>query len=138
MSGGNARVVHDLFREQLRALDLRGACAWPEDGYARVSQLVGDTRDERCLRPHHNEIDLERRREGEQPFGVLGADGMAATESGDAGVAGRRMELVEARRLAQLPGERMLACARTDEEDLHTRTVTRREDGFGKRPETQT
>jgi hypothetical protein len=40
------------------------------------------------------------------------------------------VEFLEPRRLAQLPGKRVLASARADEEHLHTWTVTSGADGF--------
>jgi hypothetical protein len=40
------------------------------------------------------------------------------------------VELFEPRRLTQLPGKRMLASARADEEHLHTRTLASVNDGF--------
>jgi hypothetical protein len=40
------------------------------------------------------------------------------------------VQLVEARRLAQLPRERVLASARTDQEHFHTWTVASAPDGF--------
>ena len=42
-------------------------------------------------------------------LGVVGADRVALGEVGDPGVAGRRMELGQERRLRELPGERVLA-----------------------------
>ena len=55
---------------------------------------------------------------------------MAAAERGDAGVAGGGMELVEIRRLAEFPGERVLAPARADQKHLHTRTLASGVDEF--------
>jgi len=55
---------------------------------------------------------------------------VAAAERGDAWIAGGGVELREARRLAELPGERVLASARADQEHLHTRTLASGLDGF--------
>jgi hypothetical protein len=60
---------------------------------------------------------------------------VALAEAGDAGVARSGVQLVEARRLAQLPRERMLASARANEEHFHTWTVASAPDGFESRRE---
>ena len=44
---------------------------------------------------------------------------MAAAERGDAGVPGRCVELVERLALGELPGERVLAPPRTDNQHFH-------------------
>jgi hypothetical protein len=44
---------------------------------------------------------------------------VATAERGDAGVPGRCVELVERLVLGELPGERVLATARTDDQYLH-------------------
>ena len=61
--------------------------------------------------------------DAQQPFRVVRADGMAAAEGGDARVAGGGVELLEVWCLGELPGERVLASARPDQEHLHTRTL---------------
>ena len=76
-----------------------------------MAELVRHTCDERGLRAHHDEVDVERPGQREQPFGVLAVHRMATAERGDAGISGSCMKVVEARRLAQLPGERVLASA---------------------------
>jgi hypothetical protein len=55
---------------------------------------------------------------------------MATAERCDARIARGGMELVELRRPGELPGERMLASARPDQEHLHTRTLASAVDGF--------
>ena len=48
---------------------------------------------------------------------------MAAAEGGDPGIAGRGVELRERRALRELPGERVLACARPDQQHLHAASL---------------
>ena len=71
------------------------------------------------FRAHDDEVDLERARQVEQAFAVLGAHGMARPVLGDAGVSGRRVQLREPFALRELPGECVLAAAGADDEDLH-------------------
>src|SRR3712207_2140404 len=75
--------------------------------------------DERCLRTDHDEVGADPVREVEKPFGVLCAHRMADAEARDAGIAGCRVELVEVGALCQLPGQRMLAAARADQQHPH-------------------
>ena len=57
--------------------------------------------------------------EREQSLAVLRAHRVALPEGGDAGVAGRGVQLVELRARGELPGERVLAAARPDDQHLH-------------------
>ena len=100
------------------------SCAAARDGpkagmpaAARSSTMPGD---QRRLRADHHEVDLVVARQKattaawsadveRDELGVLG----------DAGIARRREEPRQLRRLRELPGERMLAAARADEEHIH-------------------
>ena len=115
----HAGSAHDVLREALRALDLRGRRARPEDRDAAAAQLVGDAGDERRLRPDHDEVGAERPRQLEQALAVLRADRVALTDPGDARVPGSRMDLLDRRALRELPGKRMLPPAGADDEDFH-------------------
>ena len=85
-----------------------------------MPQLVRDAGDERRLRPDDDQIHLERAGQAEQALAVLGADRMTSSEQSYAGISRCGMELFEARRLAQLPRERVLTPAGTDQEHFHT------------------
>src|SRR5919197_317424 len=86
---------------------------------APVPELVRGTCDERRLRADDDEIHGERARELEDGLAVFGANRVAVAERGDARVAGSGVELVELRRLRQLPRERVLATARAEQQHLH-------------------
>ena len=66
-------------------------------GETNMAKAVGDTCDERRLRPDHDQVGGEYTRQVEQCLAVVGPHGMALGERGDAGVAGGGM-------FAQLPG----------------------------------
>jgi hypothetical protein len=100
-----------------------------------MPELVGDTGDEGPFRADHDEVGIERSCEVKEPFAVRRVNRVALAEGGDAGVARGGVQLVEARRLAQLPRERMLASARANEEHFHTWTVASAPDGFESGPE---
>jgi hypothetical protein len=90
-----------------------------------MAELIGGPHDERHLGADHREIDLERMREREQPFAVLGAHGMTLAQTRDSRIAGRGVQLVERAVLAQLPGERVLATSRADDQHAHGSSVLR-------------
>ena len=103
----------------LRALEPRRFARWPEDGDAGGGEIVDDAGDERRLRPDHDEVDSLLAAEGDdrRMIGDVERDELGAFR--DAGIARRGVELPELRRLRELPGQRMLAPAGADEEDVH-------------------
>jgi hypothetical protein len=88
-----------------------------------MTQLVGDTGDERRLGPDDYEVGAERVGEVEEPLAVLRANGVALAQLRDSGIPRRGMKLREARTQAQLPSERVLAAARADQEHPHGRAM---------------
>ena len=114
--------------EALSELDRLTARA--EDPDAGMPELVGNAGDEGRFRTDHDEVGIECSGEVKEPLAILRVNGVALAEGGDAGVARGGVQLVEARRLAQLPRERMLASARANEEHFHTWTVASAPDGF--------
>jgi hypothetical protein len=100
-------------------LDLRRFGAGTEDGYAAMSQLVGEADDERSLRADDDEVDAELRGEGHEGGRVVCSHRMAARELGNPRVSGRRMELAEPCAACERPSERMLATARPHDQHLH-------------------
>src|SRR5581483_6833158 len=132
--GGHTRSCEDLLREALRSLDPRSGGAGPERGDPRVAQLVGDARDERRLRPDDDEVDVERASEADEPVAVVGAHRMALRECGDSRVAGRRVQLVEERAPAELPGERVLTSSGADDQHPHAASLRKRPARLRARP----
>jgi hypothetical protein len=57
-----------------------------------VAKRVGKARDERGLRPDHDELGVELAAEREQPFPVRRAHRVALTEAGDPRVARGRVQ----------------------------------------------
>ena len=115
----DARGGHDLLGERLGSFDLRRLLAGAEDLDAGVAQMVGKARDERRLRTDDDEVDLQLAGEGQQPFGVLRPHRMAVRKSGHSGVSGRAMQRLQLGATGDLPGERVLATARSDDENPH-------------------
>ena len=124
--GTPAAAMH-LLRERLRALDSRGGCARPEDRDAEPAQRVREA--ERRAAPRGRPRRGRPRASRESPSRPSASSariGWHCAEPRDAGVPGRRVQLLEARRLRELPGERMLTAARADDEDLAPRESTSR------------
>ena len=117
-----------LLREALRALDAGSQRAGAEDGDSCVAQFVRDAGHERSLRSDHDEIRRQRDGEVEEAVAIVGANRVAGAEARDAGVAGRRVQLGQARALRQPPSQRMLTRTRADEEHSHLAESTA---GFG-------
>ena len=117
--GRHAGSLHHLLRERLRAFDPCRACARPEDGDPAVAQLVGEARNERRLRPDHDEVDPELARERDERGVVVGADGVAVGECRDAGVAGSGVQLSEP---SLRDSDQASACSRPPDPTTSSRT----------------
>ena len=86
----------------------------PKTAIAGVAQLVGDAGDERRLGPDHDEVDGERRASASSPSPSSARTGWHVPSAAMPGIAGRGVQLGQRRALRELPGERMLARARSD------------------------
>ena len=115
----DAGCPHHVLGELLRSFDPGGGGARAEHGDPGVAQLVGNAGNERRLRADHDEVDVECAGKREQALAVLRSDRVTRAEAGDARIPGRRVELSQLVRLAQLPGERVLAPPGADQQHLH-------------------
>ena len=84
-----------------------------------LAELVGDAGDERRLGPDHDEVDLERQREREQPVAVVGAHRMAAAERAMPGLPGAACSSV---RRGLCASRHASACSRAPEPTRSTFT----------------
>ena len=113
----------EILGETFRTLQLGGGRRWPEGGDACGAQPVGETGDQRRLRADDDEIDGVFGAEAQDRGVVLDVHGHERRHLGDAGIAGRRIQRAETRRLRKLPGERMLAAAGSDQQNFHRFTL---------------
>ena len=104
------------FEPSSRAAALRR----PEDADAGGAQIVGDAGHQRRLRPDHNQVDRLVAAEIDDCRMVGDIERHAFGVLGNAGIARGGIEPGQQRRRRQFPGQRMLAAARADEEDVHT------------------
>jgi hypothetical protein len=84
-----------------------------------MAELVGEARDQGCLRADDHEVDPELAGERDERRVVVRADGMAVGERRDSGVAGSGVQLVEIAAAGERPGEGVLATSRPDDEHSH-------------------
>ena len=109
----------NALRVILRALELRRGFRGAEDAQSGRAERVDDAGGERRLGSDDRERDRLLRRErhevGDRGAGNVRELGLAR----GAAVARRHEHLRDARRLRDLPRERMLASAAADDEDVH-------------------
>jgi hypothetical protein len=116
---GDAVAPHELLREGLAAFQPRRRLVRPEDEDARLAGLVRQAAHERRLGADDHEVDLFFADEFRGGGQVVGVQRHAVGQRFDAGVAGHAPERLDARALLEAPGERVLAPAAADEEDVH-------------------
>ncbi len=122
--GRDARGDHDLLRERLRTLQLRGGGARPEAGEAPRGAGVGQARHQRRLGAGHDQVHARLDRRGGQTLDVAGIRALQHRRvARDAGVPGRAQQLGRLRRARQRAHDRVLAPARTHHE--HPQGVSR-------------
>src|SRR6185369_16080590 len=111
--------AHELFGEDFGAFQLRGEAGGAEDRQSALLELVDDAEGQGQLGADDGEVHLQLFGEIGQLDDVGHADADAVRDPSDAGIAGRRVELFYEGRLAELPGERMLACPLPDDQYTH-------------------
>jgi hypothetical protein len=84
-----------------------------------MAELVREPSDEGRLGTDDDEIDSKLARKRYERRRIVGPCGVARRQGGDSRVAGRGVQLAEAAAAGERPRERMLAAARTYEENLH-------------------
>jgi hypothetical protein len=108
-------LAHELLRPALARLDLGGRAGRAERAQPARLEGVDDPVRERVVRADDGQVDRALGRPIGQPIDLARADRDELGQLADAGVARCAVELVAAGALAQLPAERVLATARTDD-----------------------
>ena len=123
----DAVFLHELLRENFGRLELRRLLVRPPDAQAVFLEQIHDAQRQRIVRPDDGEVGFLFLREREQLRQIFRADVDAFDRRAvfreaflrDAGVARRAPHLRDVRRLRQFPDQRVLASARTDDENFH-------------------
>ena len=117
--GGHPGCGHDLFGEGLAALDPGGGGAGAKGGYASGHKGVDDPLGERVIRADHHEVDPLALGKIHQRLEVVQREGDVLAEAACAGVAGHAEQPGKAGRTSDLPGQGVLAAARSDQQHMH-------------------
>ena len=125
--GRDAVLGHQPLGERLGALDRRGPPAGAEDGEAPAAQPIGEPRHQRRLGADDHQVDVAApAAKPASPVGVVDADSTQRGVARDPGLPGAAYSVLDERALRDLPGERVLAAAAADEQDLSLRRIPRR------------
>ncbi len=112
----NGVALHERLREVLRAFELRGFLGRAENLQAARAEQVDDTRRERTFRADHGQRNLLFLGEIGERGRIGDVDIEQTLVLSRAAVARRDINHLHARRLRELPCERMFATAGTDDE----------------------
>ena len=112
-------------RTSLAAVPGRIRLAAAKTAAAALAQRVGDARDERRLRPDHDEVDVVVDGEVRDEDGVVRVQGDRLDVGGDAGVAGGGDDLVPRLLAEQALDDRVLAGTGAEDEDAHPVSLPR-------------
>lgn len=114
--GGDPVTLHEGLGEVLRALELRRFLGRAEHLQAALAEVVDDAGRQRRFRADQGEGNLLVLGEIGEIVERAQLDVLQARILRGAAVAGRNVDGLNARRLGELPGERMFAAAGTDDE----------------------
>ncbi len=116
---GNVVGLAQVLGEALGAFQLSRDLARTERLDPCRNEIVDDAGAQRRLGADHHEIDPLLLAEGDHRGVVGDVERHQLALLGDAGIAGRAVQLRDQRARRDLPGERVLAAARAEEEDVH-------------------
>jgi len=119
--GGGRNIVGlaKVLGEALRALKLRGRLGRAEGLDAGGFEIIDNAGDQRHFRADDDEVDFRFLAEGDHGLVVGDVECDAFGFLRDAGIAGGAVELRHQRTGGDLPGQRVLAAAGTENEDVH-------------------
>ncbi len=122
--GGDASPRHHFFGERLAPLDTRGLPVGTENRAAFGAQPVGEPHGQRSFGPDDGEIDDAVADQLAEPVEVSCCDRNVLGHEGGPGIAGGDEDSVDERRLRELPGEGVLTCAGSDDENGGHRAIS--------------
>ena len=111
--------AHEIFGETFRGLEARGRSGWTEGADARGLQTVDQSGGQRIVRTNNDETDFFPLRQGNDAIEIGRFDREIFCQCRGAGIAGRAEDAIHARRLGQLPNERVLAASPADNKNDH-------------------
>ena len=118
----NGVALHELLGEILAALELCAGALRAYHGHAPrctiAVKVVRDARHERIFGPDDDQVYPLRLHEAPERLEISCRQVDIRTQMGRTGVSGRNKEFTEARTLRHFPGQRMLASARSDQQQM--------------------
>ncbi len=121
---GDLVAGHEGLGEGLGGLQLGRAGSRAETGDAGRVQPIRQPGLQSHFRSDHDQADAQFPRQPRQTLCVVGLVARQALgDLGDAGIARRAVDALDQRRLADFPGQGVLAPTRPDEEDIHVRAM---------------
>ena len=123
--GRNAVPLHEFLGEALAGFKLRGSAGRPEDRPAAPLEFVYHSEGERQFGTHDGEVGAEGVGQLHQRVEALHVGGYALGVGRNAAIARRAIQLLDARRLPQLPNHRVFATTATEDEHFHRAILAR-------------
>ena len=114
LGGRHVGVAHELLGERLARLELRGLLGRPKDAQLRLLKRIDHAMRQRLFRSHYGQPHVLFLGEADQAVEVVRFKRDVDAVRGGAGVAGSAEHALRARRLRQLPHQRVLATAFAD------------------------
>ena len=115
----NAAARHELFREHLAALELRSRARRAEDAQAPRTKQIDDAAIERQFGTNDGEIDALAFGERGKRVDVAGGNRGEACDFCHPWIPGCAQHVADAGFAREFPGDRMLAAAASDHQNLH-------------------
>src|SRR5437588_300936 len=121
MRCGDLVALHKFLGKALARLKLRCLLRGTKDPQATPRELIHHTQRKRQLRANHSNTRLHLVRGGKQSAQVLRIARQAGGFFTDAAISWETVNLLDARRLPQLPYQRVLPAASTNDQYFHKR-----------------
>ena len=118
-------LLHEIFGEDLAALNDGGVCPGAEAGNAHLFQGIHTAQDQRIVRSHHGVIDLVLHGKFHNAVNIRSPDGNAGRVRGDASVSGQGKNLGNFRVLFQTADNGVLPPAAANDHKLHNVHLSR-------------
>ena len=125
MPGGNARPLHEGFREGLASFELSGGGGGSDNTHPSGAKCIDDAGDEGGFRSDHGEYCVDRPRDAEpaRGGGVIVWD--TSGNLRDTRVSWTSKDRANPGTLGETPSESMLATAASDDKDAHGKSLSK-------------
>src|ERR1019366_796724 len=123
--GWSPMPLHEFLGEAFARLQLRRRLGWSEDRPSAALELVHHAQSQGQFGADDGDIGIQPAGQFDNPIEALEIDGSALGVGGYPAAAGRAVQLLDARRLPQLPRNCVFATTTAEDEYLHRESFTR-------------